>query len=224
MEERVSAVILAAGRGTRIGADRNKVYLKIASRPLLSYTLTTFAVCEKIDEIILVIAPGEESDASKLTSGIEKDTKIVHGGARRQDSSFAGISACSGDIVLIHDAARPFVSSKLIARLIDATREHGACVPVLPVVDTIRLGALDLPLESGTVDRSKLLRMQTPQGFSRALIQKALSETGNDVTDDAAAVLELGTEVWTVAGEETNIKITTRDDLVFAEMIAASRK
>ncbi len=224
MEERVSAVILAAGRGTRIGADRNKVYLKIASRPLLSYTLTTFAVCEKIDEIILVIAPGEESDASKLTSGIEKDTKIVHGGARRQDSSFAGISACSGDIVLIHDAARPFVSSKLIARLIDATREHGACVPVLPVVDTIRLGALDLPLESGTVDRSKLLRMQTPQGFSRALIQKALSETDNDVTDDAAAVLELGTEVWTVAGEETNIKVTTRDDLVFAEMIAASRK
>jgi len=224
VEERVSAVILAAGRGTRIGADRNKVYLKIASRPLLSYTLTTFAVCEKIDEIILVIAPGEESDASKLTSGIEKDTKIVHGGARRQDSSFAGISACSGDIVLIHDAARPFVSSKLIARLIDATREHGACVPVLPVVDTIRLGALDLPLESGTVDRSKLLRMQTPQGFSRALIQKALSETDNDVTDDAAAVLELGTEVWTVAGEETNIKVTTRDDLVFAEMIAASRK
>ena len=224
MEERVSAVILAAGRGTRIGADRNKVYLKIASRTLLSYTLTTFAVCEKIDEIILVIAPGEESDASKLTSGIEKDTKIVHGGARRQDSSFAGISACSGDIVLIHDAARPFVSSKLIARLIDATREHGACVPVLPVVDTIRLGALNLPLESGTVDRSKLLRMQTPQGFSRALIQKALSETDNDVTDDAAAVLELGTEVWTVAGEETNIKVTTRDDLVFAEMIAASRK
>jgi len=224
VEERVSAVILAAGRGTRIGADRNKVYLKIASRPLLSYTLTTFAVCEKIDEIILVIAPGEESDASKLTSAIEKDTKIVHGGARRQDSSFAGISACSGDIVLSHDAARPFVSSKLIARLIDATREHGACVPVLPVVDTIRLGALDLPLESGTVDRSKLLRMQTPQGFSRALIQKALSETDNDVTDDAAAVLELGTEVWTVAGEETNIKVTTRDDLVFAEMIAASRK
>ena len=224
MEERVSAVILAAGRGTRIGADRNKVYLKIASRPLLSYTLAAFAQCERINEIILVIGVGEERDAAKLTSGIEKEIKIVHGGTRRQDSSFAGVSACSGDIVLIHDAARPFVSSKLIARLIDATREHGACVPVLPVVDTIRRGALDLPLESGTVERSRLLRMQTPQGFSRALIEEALSQTESDVTDDAAAVLELGREVWTVAGEETNIKVTTRDDLVLAEMIASYRK
>ena len=224
MRRRVSAIILAAGRGTRIGADRNKIFLKIASRPLLSYTLGSFVACEEIDEIVLVVAPGEESDASKLIAGIEKEIKIVRGGARRQDSSHAGITAAQGDIVLIHDAARPFVSTELIAHLIAATREHGACVPALPVVDTIRQGTLDHTLEAATVDRSRLLRMQTPQGFSRELILRALSETNDDVTDDAAAVLACGTQVWTVAGEETNIKVTTKDDLLLAEMIVAGRK
>jgi len=115
------------------------------------------------------------------------------------------------------------VSNELILRLIEATREHGACVPVLPVVDTIRHGTIDHPLEASLVDRSHLLRMQTPQGFSRDLIMKALSETDADVTDDAAAVLAAGTQVWTVAGEETNIKVTTKEDLVLAKMIIASR-
>ena len=223
MATRVSAIILAAGRGTRIGADRNKVFLEIASRPLLFYTIAAFAGCAEIDEIVLVVAPGEEEDASSLVSGIGRDVQIVRGGARRQDSSYAGVSAARGEIVLIHDAARPFVSSDLIARLIEATRRHGACVPVLPVVDTIRQGTLGAPLEASPIDRSRLLRMQTPQGFSRDLIIKALSETDADVTDDAAAVLAAGTQVWTVAGEETNIKVTTKEDLVLAEMIVASK-
>ncbi len=223
MATRISAIILAAGRGTRIGADKNKVFLKIASRPLLSYTLGTFAECEEIDEIILVVASGEENAASALIGDVAKDVKIVHGGARRQDSSYEGVRAAQGDIVLIHDAARPFVSVDLISRLIAATRVHGACVPALPVVDTIRQGALGHPLEEALVDRSCLLRMQTPQGFSRDLIMKALSETDNDVTDDAAAVLARETPVWTIAGEETNIKVTTKEDLALAELILAKR-
>lgn len=223
MAKRVSAIILAAGRGTRIGADKNKVFLKIASHPLLYYTIAAFAGCAEIDEIVLVVAPGEEEAASSLVGRIEKDVQIVRGGARRQDSSYAGVSAARGGIVLIHDAARPLVSNELILRLIEATREHGACVPVLPVVDTIRHGTIDHPLEASLVDRSHLLRMQTPQGFSRDLIMKALSETDADVTDDAAAVLAAGTQVWTVAGEETNIKVTTKEDLVLAKMIIASR-
>ena len=222
MAKRVSAIILAAGRGTRIGADRNKVFLKVASRPLLSYTIEAFARCEQIDEIVLVVAPGEEKAASSLVAGIEKEIRIVHGGARRQDSSYAGVCAASGEIVLIHDAARPFVSNDLISRLIEATHEHGACVPALPVVDTIRQGMLDHPLEAATVDRSRLLRMQTPQGFNRDLIIEALSESDADVTDDAAAVLAHGEPVWTVAGEETNIKVTTKQDLALAKMIAAN--
>ena len=223
MPTRVSAIILAAGRGTRIGADRNKVFLKIASRPLLSYTIDAFARCEEISEIVLVVAPGEEEDVSPLVDGIEKKVKIVHGGARRQDSSYAGIRAASGNIVLIHDAARPFVSAQMISRIIATTCEHGACVPALPAVDTIRRGTIGHPLEAALVDRSSLLRMQTPQGFSRNLIMKALLETDIDVTDDAAALLARGIPVWTVAGEETNIKITTKEDLVLAKLIAASR-
>ena len=222
MATRVSAIILAAGRGTRIGADKNKVFLEVASRPLLSYTIDAFAQCQQIDEIVLVVAPGEEEAASSFIAGIEKDVRIVHGGARRQDSSYAGVCAAQGEIVLIHDAARPFVSIDLIARLIEATHEHGACVPALPVVDTIRQGMLDHPLEAATVDRSRLLRMQTPQGFNRDLIMEALSESDADVTDDAAAVLAHGEPVWTVAGEETNIKVTTKEDLLIAEMIAGS--
>ncbi|MCD6494935.1 2-C-methyl-D-erythritol 4-phosphate cytidylyltransferase [Candidatus Bipolaricaulota bacterium] len=223
MAKRVSAIILAAGRGTRIGADRNKVLLEIASRPLLSYALSAFAACEQIDEIVLVVARSEEEAASTLLSGIDKDVKVVHGGTRRQDSSYAGVREAQGEIVLIHDGARPFVTSDLISRLIETAREHGACVPVLPVVDTLRQGRVGSPLEPAPMDRSHLLRMQTPQGFSRRLILDALSETDFDVTDDAAALLARGIPVWSVLGEETNIKVTTREDLILAKMIAASR-
>ena len=223
MATRVSAIILAAGRGTRIGADKNKVFLEVASRPLLSYTIDAFAQCQQIDEIVLVVASGEEEAASSFITGIEKDIRIVHGGARRQDSSYAGVSAAHGEIVLIHDAARPFVTSDLIMRLIEGTREHGACVPVLPIVDTLRSGTIGSPLEANLIDRSRLLRMQTPQGFARDMIMKALCETDADLTDDAAAVLTHGHPVWAVAGEETNIKVTTKEDLVLAEIIVAAR-
>ena len=223
MATRVSAIILAAGRGTRIGADKNKVFLEIASRPLLSYTIAAFAGCKEIDEIVLVVASGEEEAASSLIGSIEKDVQIIRGGMRRQDSSCAGVSAARGEIVLIHDAARPFVTSDLIMRLIEGTREHGACVPALPIVDTIRQGTIGSPLEANLIDRSRLLRMQTPQGFNRDLIMKALSETGNDFTDDAAAVLACGNLVWTVEGEETNVKVTTQEDLALAEIIVAAR-
>jgi len=218
----VSAIILAAGRGTRVGADKNKVFLEVASRPLLSYTVDAFAQCQQIDEIVLVVAPGEEEAASSFVAGIDKEVRIVHGGARRQDSSYAGVRAARGEIVLIHDGARPFVSSNLISRLIEATREHRACVPALPIVDTLRQGRLGSPLEFAPIDRSHLLRMQTPQGFSRKLILEAFSKTDVDITDDAAAVLASGNSVWTIEGEETNIKVTTKEDLLIAEMIAAS--
>lgn len=223
MATRVSAIILAAGRGTRTGADKNKVFLEVASRPLLSYTIDAFAGCKEIDEIVLVVALGEEETASALIDGIEKDVQIVRGGARRQDSSYAGVFAAHGEIVLIHDAARPFVTSDLIMRLIEGTREHGACVPALPIMDTIRQGTIGSPLEANLIDRSHLLRMQTPQGFNRDLIMKALSESDADVTDDAAAVLAHGHLVWAVAGEETNIKVTTQEDLALAEIIVAAR-
>ncbi len=223
MKMRVSAVILAAGQGKRFGADKNKVFLDIWSRPLLHYSISAFACCEQVDEIVLVVASGEQEIVSSLIRDISKPLRMVLGGKRRQDSSLAGVQAASGEIVLIHDAARPFVSNDMIARLIAATVKHRACVPALPITDTVRQGKLELPISKATLDRARLLRIQTPQGFARELILKALLEVTCEITDDATAVLQAGMPVWTIIGEETNIKVTTRSDLSLAKIIAASK-
>lgn len=221
MAMRVSAIILAAGQGKRLGADKNKVFLEIGSRPLLSYTISAFANCKQVDQIILVMASGEQEIVSPMIKDVSKPLKMVQGGERRQDSSLAGVKAASGEIVLIHDAARPFVSTDMIARLITATAEHRACVPALPVKDTIRQGKLDSPIIKGSIDRSQLLRMQTPQGFAREFILQALLGVTCEITDDAAAVLQAGMPVWSIMGEETNIKVTTKSDLILAKLIAS---
>jgi 2-C-methyl-D-erythritol 4-phosphate cytidylyltransferase len=220
---RVSAIVLAAGQGKRLGADKNKVFLEIGSRPLLSYTISAFVQCEKVDEIVVVTANAEQEFVSGLVKDASKPVTIVLGGIRRQDSSLAGVRASKSPIVLIHDGARPFVSRDMITRLVAATKEHRACVPVLPVTDTIRIGELASPISSEAVDRSRLLRMQTPQGFDRKLIIRALSTVKAQITDDAAAVIQMGMPVWAIMGEETNIKVTTRNDLIMAKIIAANR-
>ncbi len=223
MSHRVSAVVLAAGKGTRVGAGKNKIFTEIASRPLLLYALSSFTRSALVDEIVLVIAPGEEGVASTLVEGMEKKIRITRGGKERQDSSLAGVAAASGEIVLIHDGARPFPSTDLIERVIDGVAAHGACVPVLPMADTLRCGRIDDYLHSASIDRAGLLRMQTPQGFKRDLIEQALAKATAEFTDDASAALACEIPVWVIAGEEMNIKVTTKEDLLLAEMIAAAR-
>ncbi len=112
------------------------------------------------------------------------------------------------------------MSSDLIERVIEGTVAHGACVPVVPVTDTLRYGTVGDRLPSLPIDRTGLLRMQTPQGFKRDLIEQALAAITTDFTDDAGAALACGIPVWTVVGEETNLKVTTRDDLLLATAIA----
>lgn len=223
MSHRVSAVVLAAGKGTRVGAGKNKIFMEIASRPLLLYALSSFMRSPLVDEIVLVIAPGEEGIASALVEGMEKKIRITRGGKKRQDSSLAGVSAASGKIVLIHDGARPFPTADLIERVIDGVAVHGACVPVLPMADTLRYGRIRDYLRSASIDRTDLLRVQTPQGFKRDLIEQALAEATDEFTDDASAALACEIPVWAVSGEEMNIKVTTKEDLLLAEMIAAAR-
>ncbi len=220
MEPVVTAVLLAAGSGSRVGAGENKIYLEISGKPLLSYTLTAFSESPLIDEIVLVIAANEECRATPLVTGLVKQVRIVHGGRQRQDSSRVGVAQARGRIVLIHDAARPFPSQGLIARVLAGVEEHKACVPALPVVDTLRYhdGSELLPVQP--VERCKLLQMQTPQGFDRELIHRALDRNDRRFTDDAGAVLASGIPVWTVLGEATNLKVTTKDDLALAEAIA----
>ena len=209
----VSAVILAAGRGERMGADGNKVYLPLAGAPVLSYSLTAFACVPAVQEIVIVVRVGEETTAARIAEGLGISARIVTGGERRQDSARAGVEAVEGELVLIHDAARPFPSPRLITRVVECTAQHGACVPVIPTTDTMRYSDPDGFLRPEQVPRSGLMRMQTPQGFRRELIVAALAGTRETVTDDAGAVLAAGGKVAVVPGEVTNIKLTTEADL-----------
>jgi 2-C-methyl-D-erythritol 4-phosphate cytidylyltransferase len=220
MKPSVSAILLAAGRGTRIGAGENKIYLDIKGEPLLSYTLRAFSESTLIDEIILVVAAGEEPRATPLLADLKTQAHIVRGGRKRQDSSRVGVSAAKGKIVLIHDAARPFPSQALIARVITGVKVRGACVPILPTADTLRYRDEEGFLLSQWVERRDLLQMQTPQGFRREIIQQALAVRGPWFTDDAGAVLAMGAKVWTVPGERDNFKVTTKEDLALAEAFA----
>ena len=220
MKPSVSAILLAAGRGTRIRAGENKIYLEIKGEPLLSYTLRAFSESPLIGEIILVVAAGEEAQATPLLVDLQKKVHIVRGGRTRQDSSRAGVSAAKGEIVLIHDAARPFPCQTLIARVITGVKVRGACVPVLPTVDTLRYRNAEGFLLPQWVERRDLLQMQTPQGFRREIIQQALAVSGSCFTDDAGAVLATGAKVWTVPGERGNFKVTTKEDLALAEAFA----
>jgi len=220
---RVSAVILAAGRGRRMRRDANKVLLSIAGAPLLVHTFRAFAASPRVDEIVLVVGPGEEAQVRGLLPPFPRTTAIVPGGGMRRDSAIAGVEAARGDIVLIHDGARPFPSLDLIERVIDGAVEHGACVPILPVVDTLRRSPAEGSLCAEDVDRRDLVRIQTPQGFRRSLIRRALPLCPADAPDDAAAVFALGEAVWPVAGEPANLKVTVPGDLPLAEAIAGVR-
>ncbi len=212
----VTAVILAAGRGERMQARDNKVFLPLAGTPVLAYSVRAFAAVDAVREIVIVTRAGEREQAARIAAPLFTAVKIVNGGARRQDSARAGVAAATGEIVLIHDAARPFPSPELIARVIATTARHGACVPVIPVVDTLRYTDQDGFLLPRTITRDGLYRVQTPQGFMRDRIRAALTEMNKSITDDAAAVLATGGMVSATPGEETNIKLTTQADLLFA--------
>ena len=203
-------------------ADCNKVFLPVAGRPLLAHTIESMAKVGRIDEIVAVVHPSEADLVAELSRALGRPVRIVPGGDQRRDSSLAGVTAADGDLLLIHDGARPFPSRSLINRVLDGALEHRACIPVLPVVDTLR------PIQSGrlggrSIPRDGLVRVQTPQGFEATLIRQALAKSDAAITDDAAAILAIGEEVWTVSGESTNLKITTRDDLLLAEAIASMR-
>jgi 2-C-methyl-D-erythritol 4-phosphate cytidylyltransferase len=219
MKDNVTAVILAAGKGARMGIGENKSYLRLAGRPVLSYSLAAFHRHPQIDEIVLVVAEGERRQAAGLAVEME-GVKIVYGGDRRQDSALAGVREAKPGIVLIHDAARPFVSSGLITRVVAGVREHQACVPVIPEVDTLRYVDERGFIRPKSIGRACLRHVQTPQGFTTELIRSALEKEKGDVTDDAGALLGCGIGVWTVSGDRMNIKLTTKMDFALAERLA----
>ncbi len=215
---RTSGIILAAGRAERFGQD--KVFLELRGTPVLLYSVRAF-LAAGVEELVVVVRPGAELRAAALLRDLSVPLRVVAGGARRRDSSLAGVEAAQGRYVLIHDAARPLVSPELVGRVLAATVQHGAAVPVLPVVDTLRY-AVDGFLKPETVPRPGLVAMQTPQGFRRDLLLAALRECDADLPDDAAALLARGLPVATVPGDPKNLKLTYPEDLDLAGLLLSA--
>ena len=226
----VVAVIPAAGSGRRMGAEVSKQFLRIGSKPILFYTLQRFERVDEVDEVILVVREQDLMVAAQEIVdryGIQKVRKIVPGGAERQDSVFSGLKAIDGEpeLVVIHDAVRPLVSEQLIRLSIQHAREHGAVITAVPVSSTIKRVAAGKVIE--TVNREELWEVQTPQVFRFELILTAYESAaaeGYRATDDAALVERLGMGVRVLAGEKSNIKITTPEDLALAEFLLQRRK
>lgn len=221
------AVIVAAGRGTRMGSTDNKIYLPLSGRPVLAHTLAAFEACEAVSAVAIVAAQGEESRLESIVreGGFAKVGAIVRGGAERQDSVYNGLSALGTDGVLIHDAARPLVTPEQIAACCRSAEEHGAAAIAVPVKDTIKVsdGAgfiVDTP------ERSKLWAVQTPQAFRRNELIEAHRRARADgaaATDDAMLLERLGRKVAIVNGDYSNLKITTPEDLWIAELLLSRR-
>jgi len=222
----VSAVIPAAGMGSRMERDMNKIFIIMENRPILAHTLEAFQECDEVDEIILVAKP-EELEYLRTDFLREypfsKVRGIVAGGETRQDSVYNGLMsvdpAC--DVVLIHDGARPFVEKRLILDSILGVIEHGACVVGVPVKDTIKVIDQEQKIRY-TPQRKTLWSVQTPQSFVYEFIVDAHLRAQDEsikATDDSSLVEQLGYPVHMVMGSYSNIKITTPDDLKFAKAI-----
>jgi len=219
---RWGAVIVAAGRGRRMGAGENKVFLPLAGRAVLANTLDAFERCGLVEEIVVVGAADEiERIETIVRNGrFGKIARVVPGGTERQDSVAAGLAALETEGALVHDAARPFVTPALIEACCASAERAGAAAAAVPVKDTIKV-AEDGMIVS-TPDRASLLAVQTPQAFGRLALLDAhrkAREAGIAATDDAMLFERLGLPVAAVPGLESNLKITTPEDLLVAELI-----
>ena len=216
-----SAVIVAAGMGKRMGAGINKAYLLLGGKTILEQTVTVFENCRKIEEIVVVTDDTEK--CRELLKGFKKVTKIVLGGATRQDSVKNGLKMCQGEFVAIHDGARALITAEKIEKVIEDAKKFGAAALGVKCKDTLK--ASD---ENGfiakTLDRDWIYRIQTPQVFKRTEIEEAHSKINSELTDDCAVMELVGKKVKITEGSYENIKITTPEDLIIAEKILEKRK
>ena len=218
----VAAVVVAAGRGLRAGGGVPKQYRPMPGGTAVERALAMFSSHADVALVQPVIHPDDQDTFRRSSAGLGL-LSPVFGGATRQDSVRSGLEALAAhkpDIVLIHDAARPFASPSLISRAIAAAAKNGAAVPVLPVADTVKTVDAN-GLVTGTLDRSLLRAVQTPQAFGFSAIvdahRRALQAARDDFTDDAALAEWAGMSVATFAGEAGNIKLTTPEDFLRAE-------
>ena len=212
-------MVVAAGSGTRLGADIPKAFVTVAGRTLLEHALDRVAASGVVDDVVVVLPP--DAPPSLLPVILQK-CRVVAGGATRQESVRRGLEALPGDadVVLVHDAARCLAPPSLIGAVVAAVRAgHDAVVPAIAVPDTIR------SLDGGAVDRARLRAVQTPQGFSRQALLAAHASTGGDhsgATDDATLAERCGSVVHVIEGDPLAFKVTTPLDLRLATAVLAA--
>lgn len=225
-------LIPAAGRGSRMGAPKNKQFLVLAGKPVLVHTLETFLKLNIFDQVIVLVAPGEEATFHRLVQlpffPAEKRIVVVRGGEIRQLSVYNGLKflwqqnkVAAKSIICVHDGARPLVTAELVLKVFKAAKTFGAVVPGVPLKDTIKEVDHDLHVV-GTPPRDQFMAIQTPQCFYFSLLWQAhqgARKDGFQGSDDASLVERLGKEVKVVPGNDHNLKITTPVDLLLAEAL-----
>ncbi len=217
-------IIPAAGQGKRMQANKNKLWIELKNKPIIAHTLSVFGTDKHCKQIILPINPAEKEEFDKLIHTLSLPIPVIltSGGSERQYSVHNGLDLLSGktDIVLVHDGARPFINHSIIKKLIADAKRYGGSVLAVPVKDTIKQ-AKDNLVEK-TIDRSSLWAIQTPQAFRVSLLKEAHEAAVAAEylgTDDASLVEQIGKRVAITEGNYDNIKITTPEDLYFAEAI-----
>lgn len=227
----VTVVVAAGGKGVRMGISEKKQYVKLGGKPVLSYSLEVFAAMEEVKRIVLVIPEGDGNWVEKYILeeiGNKDKISIVHGGAERQASVWKGVLAAEDrtEILLVHDGARPFVTEEIARECIMKAEAYGACTAAVPVKETIKYSLDGLHVKN-TLERQRLYNVQTPQAFRFELIRRAHEKAaayGFSGTDDAVLVEAMGEEVVLSKGSYENIKITSLEDIVFAEALVRHRK
>jgi 2-C-methyl-D-erythritol 4-phosphate cytidylyltransferase len=220
-------VIPAAGKGKRMNAGKNKLLLELNGTPIIVHTLKVFESDPRCKGIFLAIDPGDRETFKELLKkyDIKNVKKLVDGGPERQHSVYNALKEVSHEIVLVHDGARPFIQLDVIEGLVVKTQQTGAAIAAVPVKDTIKK-VLEEEVEE-TIDRSSLWMVQTPQAFRVSLLKKAHQQAVEDDfvgTDDASLVERTDVQVSVVESDYDNIKLTTPEDLYFAEAIIKKRE
>lgn len=215
-------VIPANGQGKRMKAGKNKLFIELSGTPIIVYTLRVFEEDPNCRGIILSINPTEEDYFIQMiaTYDLKKVKKLVTGGKERQQSVYNGLKHAGEEIILVHDGARPFIDQVQISELTSSASLHGGAVIAVPVKDTIKKAADKKVLE--TVERSSLWAVQTPQAFRVSILKRAHEQAELESflgTDDASLLERINEQVVIIEGTYDNIKITTQEDLYFAEAI-----
>jgi 2-C-methyl-D-erythritol 4-phosphate cytidylyltransferase/2-C-methyl-D-erythritol 2,4-cyclodiphosphate synthase len=217
----VGVVVVAAGAGTRLGADVPKAFVSVGGQTILERSLEPMLDLPEPAQVVVVVPKDQLAKAKELVAHAGDAVSVVAGGATRQASVAAGLAALGADVavVLVHDAARPFTPTRLFEAVIEKVRASGdGVIPGLPVADTLKRTADGIAIE--TVDRSELSAVQTPQGFPRQALVAAYADAVHEYTDDAALFAAAGHEVLVVEGDAFAFKITTAWDLRRAEQLA----